>query len=212
MKLKMFLRKSLFGGIVVLLPLVILSLILKWAFFFVTDMIQPLTNYVTSNYGFPELGADVIVVMVIFLTCFSVGTLVSTGLGKWLHHHFDQYLFKLAPGYKIIKEIVSQFFGDSESSPFSSGEVARVQLFGEQCPTTVTAIVTSKHEDGTITIFMPTGPNPTSGNIYHVPESLVEFCPDISVENMMKSIIACGSGGGKLFAKEERGAGSEERG
>jgi len=27
-----------------------------------------------------------------------VGTIVSTGLGKWLHGHFDQYLVKLAPG------------------------------------------------------------------------------------------------------------------
>ena len=68
--------------------------------------------------------------------------------------------------YKLIKEIVLQFFGDSSSSPFSSGEVAIVQLFGATCPTTVTAIVTSKHDDGTITIFMPTGPNPTSGNIF----------------------------------------------
>ncbi len=199
MNIKLLIRKTLFGGIVVLLPLLILGWILKSVFFFITDMIQPLTNYVTTHYFFPELAADIIVVLVIVLICFSVGTIVSTGLGKWLHSRFDQYLVRLAPGYKLIKEIVGQFFGDSESSPFSNGEVARVQLFGENCPTTVTAIVTSKHDDGTITIFMPTGPNPTSGNIYHVPEKLVEFCPDISVEGMMKSIIGCGAGSGDLF-------------
>jgi len=199
MSFKLFIRKALFGGIVVLLPIIILSLILKWAFFFITDLIQPLTDYVILNYGLPELTADIVVVLLIVAICFSVGTVVSTSIGKWLHGQFDQYLVKLAPGYKIIKEIVGQFFGDSESSPFSSGEVARVQLFGENCPTTVTAIVTSKHSDGTITIFMPTGPNPTSGNIYHVPEQLVTLCPEISVEDMMKSIIACGAGSGKLF-------------
>jgi len=202
MTIKLLIRKTLFGGIVVLLPLVILGVILKWAFFFITDMIQPLTDYVTQHFFFPELAADVIVVVTIFVICFSVGSVVSTGLGKWLHNHFDQYLVKLAPGYKLIKEIVTQFFGDSESSPFSSGEVARVQLFGEQCPTTVTAIVTSKHADGSYTIFMPTGPNPTSGNIYHVPEKLVELCSEISVESMMKSIIACGAGSGELFKKK----------
>ena len=203
MNIKIFIRKTLFGGIVVLLPLVILGWILKSAFFFITDLIQPLTDYVSTHFQFPELAADVVVVALIFVICFSAGTIVSTGLGKWLHGHFDQYLVKLAPGYKFIKEIVGQFFGDSGSSPFSSGEVARVQLFGTQCPTTVTAIVTSKHADGTITIFMPTGPNPTSGNIYHVPESLVEFCPDISVESMMKSIIGCGAGSGELFEKNK---------
>jgi len=199
MTIKRLIRKTLFGGVVVLLPLVILGLILKWAFFFITDMIQPLTDYVIAHFFFPELAADVIVVVTIFVICFSVGTIVSTGLGKWLHNHFDQYLIKLAPGYKLIKEIVVQFFGDSGSSPFSSGQVARVRLFGEQCPTTVTAIVTSKHDDGSFTIFMPTGPNPTSGNIYHVPEHLVVLCPEISVESMMKSIIACGAGSGELF-------------
>jgi uncharacterized membrane protein len=119
MNIKLFLRKSLFGGIVVLLPLIILGWILKSTFFFITDLIQPLTDYVTAHYQFPELAADVIVVIMIFTICFSVGTIVSTGLGKWLHSHFDQYLVKLAPGYKLIKEIVGQFFGDSGSSPFS---------------------------------------------------------------------------------------------
>jgi len=202
MTIKLLIRKTLFGGVVVLLPLVILGLILKWAFFFITDLIQPLTDYVIKHFFFPELAADVIVVITIFAICFSVGSIVSTSIGKWLHGHFDQYLVKLAPGYKLIKEIVMQFFGDSESSPFSSGEVARVQLFGEQCPTTVTAIVTSKHADGSYTVFMPTGPNPTSGNIYHVPEKFVELCPDINVESMMKSIIACGAGSGELFDKK----------
>ena len=205
MNFKVFLRKSLFGGILVLLPLVILSWLIKSTFYFVTDLIQPLTSYITSHFHFPELAADVMVVVLIFIACFSVGTIVSTTLGKWIHSHFDQYLVRLAPGYKLIKEIVSQFFGDSDSSPFSNGEVARVKLFGEHCPTTVTVLVTSKHPDGTITVFMPTGPNPTSGNIYHVPGSLVEFCPHISVESMMKSIIACGAGSGELF----KGKGAE---
>ncbi len=44
MNIKLFLRKSLFGGIVVLLPLIILGWILKSTFFFITDLIQPLTN------------------------------------------------------------------------------------------------------------------------------------------------------------------------
>ncbi len=202
MSFKLFLRKSLFGGIVVLLPIILLSLLLKWAFYFVTDLIQPLTDYVITRFSLPELTADIVVILVIVIICFTVGTVVSTSIGKWLHGHFDKYLARLAPGYKLIKEIVIQFFGDSDASPFSSGEVAIVQLFGASCPTTVTAIVTSKHDNGTITVFMPTGPNPTSGNIYHLPAELVEIRPDISVENMMKSIIACGAGSGKLMDRK----------
>lgn len=198
-KIKIFIRKAFIGGVLVILPIVIIGFVFRWAFYFVTDLIQPLTNYTTEHYGLPELAADVIVMAIILAVCFAIGTLVSTGIGKWLHNHFDKYLVRLAPGYRIVKEIVTQVFGSKESSPFGKGEVVRVKLFGEQTPTTITALVTAKHADGTVTIFMPTGPNPTSGNIYHIPESLVEYYPDATVEQMMKSIIACGAGSDELF-------------
>lgn len=198
-RFKDFIRKAMIGGLLVLLPIFILLSVFRWFFYFVTNLIQPLTNYMSQLYQVPELVADSMVILFILLVCFSIGTLISTTIGKWLHSHFDRYLAKLAPGYRLIKEIVSQVFGDSASSPFAKGEVVRVKLFGEACETTITALVTARHEDGTVTIFMPTGPNPTSGNIYHVPEKLVTFFPEASIEKMMKSIIACGAGSDLLF-------------
>ncbi len=202
-RLKDFIRKAMIGGLLVLLPIFILVAVFRWFFYFVTNLIQPLTNYMSQLYHVPELVADSMVILFILLVCFSIGTLISTTFGKWLHSRFDLYLAKLAPGYRLIKEIVAQVFGDSESSPFAKGEVVRVKLFGESCDTTITALVTARHKDGTVTIFMPTGPNPTSGNIYHVPRKLVTFFPEASVEKMMKSIIACGAGSDLLFLQNQ---------
>jgi len=206
LKAKAIFKQSLIGGLLVVMPLVILFFVFRWLFFFVTDLIQPATDWMTQHYPVPELVADFLVVILITLACFLIGTLVSTTIGKWLHSRFDQYLVKLAPGYRIIKEIISQFMGDPESSPFSKGEVVRVKLFGIDCPTTVTAITTARHQNGLVTIFMPTGPNPTSGNIYHVPAELVEVVPGASVEAMMRSIIACGAGSDKLFVELDQSA------
>ncbi len=197
---KLFVKKALIGGLLVLLPLAILFSLFRWFFYFVTDLIQPITDYFSSHFELPELVADLTVIILILFACFSVGTLVATSVGRWIHKHFDKYLAKLAPGYRLIKEIVSQIIGDPESSPFSRGEVVQVKLFGEAIETTVTALVTAKHDNGTVTIFMPTGPNPTSGNIYHVPANLVTYYPNASVEKMMKSIIACGAGSDSLFS------------
>jgi len=199
---KGIIRKALLGGLVVLLPIAIIGFVFRWIFLKITDLIQPITDRLIAGYGLPELGADFIVILIILGVCFVIGTFVSTGIGKWLHSHFDKYLVRLAPGYKLVKEIITQVFGDAKSSPFARGEVVRVQLFGDSCPTTVTGIVTDKHEDGTVTFFMPTGPNPTSGNIYHVPESQVTYYPDATVEQMMKSIIACGAGSSDLFKQK----------
>ncbi|NVJ59048.1 MAG: DUF502 domain-containing protein [Gammaproteobacteria bacterium] len=200
MQIKQIFKRSLVGGLLVVLPLVVLTLVFRWVFFFITDLIQPFTDQLINRYQMPELLADLVVVGLIIVGCFVIGTVVSTKIGQWLHSRFDRSLSRLAPGYRLIKEIIGQFTGDPESSPFAKGEVVRVKLFGLDCPTTVTAITTARHDDGTVTIFMPTGPNPTSGNIYHMPGELVETIPGATVESMMRTIIACGAGSDKLFS------------
>ncbi len=197
--MKNFIKNSLFGGLVVMLPIAILGFFFKWLFKMVTDLIQPLTDLASRIYPVSEWVADIMVIGIILLLCFVVGVVVRTKLGNLLHRIFDDILHHMAPGYRMVKEVVVQVFGKSENSPFSNGMVARVRLFGEACPTEVTALVTDHHSDGTYTIFMPTGPNPTSGNIFHVPESQVILCPDIKLDSAMRTVIACGAGSAKLF-------------
>ncbi len=195
-----FIKKSALGGLVIVLPIALLVMGIRWLFQLVTDLIQPFTDLVITVLEFPEIIGDIIVLVSIVILCFSVGWLVTTTAGSWVHRHFDNRLARYAPGYKMIKEIVGQFFGDASKSPFANGEVALVKLFGIDNPTEVTVIVTSKHENGSYTVFMPTGPNPTSGNIYHVKPSQVTLCPEVKIEDAMRTIIACGAGSGDLFS------------
>jgi len=196
-----FVKKSILGGLVIVLPVAILAMGIRWLFRLVTDLIQPFTNFVVNIIGFPEIVGDVFVLVAMAGSCFVVGYLVTTKGGAYLHNKFDDRLAKYAPGYRVIKDIIDQFFGGDESkSPFSNGEVALVKIFGEAASSQVTAIVTSKHSDGRYTVFVPTGPNPTSGNMYHVNASQVELHPEIKVEDMMRTIIACGAGSGDLFS------------
>lgn len=200
--MKNFIKTTLFGGLVVILPSVILVFFFNWLFRAVTDLIQPLTNYISemSVIPIPEFVADTIVILLIIFICFIVGLVVATQAGRWLHAQFDYVLQQLAPGYRMVKEVVVQIFGGSEGSPFSSGVVARVRLFGKDSPTEVTALITDQDEARDIyTIFMPTGPNPTSGNIYHVPGELVTLCPDVKIDSAMRTVIACGAGSSDLF-------------
>lgn len=197
-----FFKNSVLGGLVIVLPIAILAMGFRWLFRLITDLIQPFTNLVINTLGFPELVGDFLVLTAMVLACFIVGLLVTTTGGAWFHKRFDERLARVAPGYKLVKDIVGQFFGDESQSPFANGEVALVRLFGEDNPTMVTTIVTSKHEDGSYTVFMPTGPNPTSGNIYHVKPSQVTLCPGVKIEDAMRTIIACGAGTGELLSRE----------
>ncbi|MDH3326288.1 MAG: DUF502 domain-containing protein [Gammaproteobacteria bacterium] len=196
-----FIKTSLFGGLVVILPIAILGFFFKWLFTLVTDLIQPLTDYASKLYPFSEIVADVLVIVIILSTCFFVGVIARTKLGNILHQVFDDVLQKLAPGYRMVKEVVVQIFGSSESSPFANGMVARVKIFGVDCPTEVTALIVDQTQEDTYTVFMPTGPNPTSGNIYHVKKEQVVLYPNVKLDSAMRTVIACGAGSGELFSK-----------
>ena len=192
-RIRQFIRTAIIGGLVVILPLSILLFAIKWLFGFVTNAIKPLTDLVVANSPLHGLVADLIVIVVIVVACFLVGLFVRTKLGRILYEKAESGLLVKAPGYKLIKETVNQFLGKKES-PFSS--VALVRIFGND--TKATAFVTDKHEDGSFTVFIPTGPNPTSGQIFHLDAEYVHPV-DVSVEDAMRSIISCGAGSEMLI-------------
>ena len=193
-RLKHFLRTSLLGGVVVILPVAILVSVTLWIFDLITGIIQPLTRLLISDSQLNEIAAEMLVIVLIMMACFFVGVLVRTRLGGFLYRFIETRILKLAPGYSMIKETVLQIFGSRQDSPFSS--VAMVQVFGND--TRMTAFITDTHADGSYTVFVPTGPNPTSGLIYHLQGRYVQPV-DIPVQDAMRSIISCGAGTAKLL-------------
>lgn len=182
----------LLGGFTVVLPLALLSFLFKWLVDVVVQIIQPMTNLIMKG-GFPQGASGLIAVAIILCVCFAVGLFQRTRLGEYSIDFVEEKILKKIPGYKITKEVVSQFIGGG-NSPFKKVGVA--ELFGNE--TKVTIFVVDEHDFG-YTVFMPTGPNPTSGNIYHVPRDKVRILENASVEDTMKSILACGAGSKFLF-------------
>ena len=199
-RLKSFLKTSLLGGVVVILPVAILASVMLWIFNLVTRLIEPLTRLLIKDSQLNEYAAEVVVMILILTSCFFVGVLVRTRLGDFFYRLIEKRILKFMPGYSMVKETVMQVFGSRKDSPFSS--VAIVQVFGNE--TRMTAFITDKHDDGSFTVFVPTGPNPTSGLIYHL-EGRYVHPVDMPVQDAMRSIISCGAGSAKLMRKMEAG-------
>jgi uncharacterized membrane protein len=193
-KFKSFLKTSILGGVVVILPMFIFIMVFKWLFGWVTDIIQPLTNLIVTKSHMSEIIADALVIAVIVISCFIIGIIVKTKIGKFIHENLESRILKVAPGYGTIKEIVLQLIG--KKFPFSS--VALVRIFEND--TLVTAFITDSHADGSYTIFVPTAPNPTSGFICHVKGEYVQHI-DIPIEEAMRSVITCGAGSKKILSR-----------
>lgn len=196
-RLKTFIKTSIIGGLAVILPAVVLTLIFRWLYNWITDIIQPLTDLVIAKGQFQEIVADVLVIAIILAVCFLVGVVIKTKAGQFIQDNLEKRILQMAPGYPTIKSVVMQFIG-KEKSPFSS--VALVQVFGNE--TLMTAFITDTHQNGRYTVFVPTGPNPTSGLIFHIPQQYVHPV-NVSVEETMRSVIGCGAGSTNLLGAFE---------
>lgn len=195
-----FLKKSLLGGLVVLLPLGIVFFIFRWLYRILVDVTSPVASLVVSGFGLPPFVADLIGVAALVGLCFVVGNLVTTGPGRRVWESVENQVMGRLPGYRTVREVIAQVLGSDQDNILARGEVARVWLYGRDVDVSVLALVTSHHEDGRVSLFVPTGPNPTSGFIYHASRELVTLCPEIRVDEMMKAVVACGAGSGNLFA------------
>jgi len=189
-----FIKTTLIGGLGVILPIVILVIIFSWLFGFVIKYVHPISEFIFADPDAIGIFADVISILLIVLIWFLIGLIVRTAVGRYLHTSIEGFLLGKIPGYNIVKDVIEQFIG-KKATPFSS-----VVLVNMGNGTLLTGFVTAEHADGRCTVFIPTGPNPTSGNILHVPPENV-FKIDVPVEQAMKTIISAGAGSDELIKK-----------
>ena len=133
-RIKHFISQSFIGGVLVIAPVIILLLGLRWAVNGVQSLIAPMTAPLVRLTGAPPLAIDILVVALILLSCFIVGTIVATSAGRWIQNFIDAHLARFAPSYRLIRDIIQQMFGANSNSPFTKGEAAVVQLYGTQSP------------------------------------------------------------------------------
>lgn len=184
---------TLIGGFLVILPLAILYLVFNWTFNIVLNFIKPVTLFLTFGGRVDKFLANILALMVILLLCFGLGVFVKTTLGSYIYREFDAKVLGRIPFYTSIRDTVSQFT-NREKMPFS--KVVLVNVFGSE--TLMTGFVTDEHENDMLTVFVPTGPNPTNGFIFHVKRDQTTRV-NVPVDEAMKSIISVGTGSKKLL-------------
>lgn len=197
-KIKRFLRTTLIGSLAAILPLGLIIILFRWIIVLVERYLEPLVNLFETQTRISTIVVYLVMIVAIITLFFFFGLFIRTRFGNIILEHVEStYLMKI-PGYKTIREIVQQFFGNNRS--FFS-EVVLVDIFNSG--TLMTGFITDKLEaNNYITVFVPTGPNPTSGNIYHVPKEKIKRS-SVPVEIAIKTIISCGAGSSAVFEATE---------
>lgn len=190
--MRRYVRVTLLGGFAAILPLALVIIVFRWIIGLIERYLSPIVDLFNTDSELLLLVIYIILVAAIVISFFFIGVIVETRIGRFFTSVLEKkYLMKI-PGYKIARETVMQFFGKQKS--FFS-EVVLVDLFN--AGTLMTGFITDDQGE-IVTVFVPTGPNPTSGNIYHVPKEKV-FKTRAAVDNGMRTIISCGAGSGEIF-------------
>lgn len=190
-RMRRFFRTSLIGGLVAIAPLTLVVILFRWILNLIEKYLGPIVRMIPTDSRFYTVLLYLATIIAILLIFFLLGVIIRTRVGQLLKTGEDKYLVKI-PGYRLAKETVQQFFGKNKSffrevvlvDPFNSG-------------TLMTGFITDDMGE-VITVFVPTGPNPTSGNIYHLHQNRV-FRTKATVDSGMKSIISCGAGSTDIF-------------
>lgn len=192
-RLRKFFRTTLLGGLAAVLPTALIFFFFRWIFNIIKKYLEPIVSLIEVRTEIQVIILYIMVIAAILALFFFIGLVIQTRIGRFFNNVLEEkYLLKI-PGYRIARDTVMQFFGKNRS--FFS-EVVLVDIFNSG--TLMTGFITDRQDDY-ITVFVPTGPNPTSGNIYHVQEDRVVHT-STTIDSGMKSIISCGAGSSEIFS------------
>lgn len=189
--------ESIFLGLQILLPVLIVFTLLIWCWNIVTKLVRPLALVLAPKSDI-NFFIDLLAVFLFLFFAYIIGAYSLKPKGRQRLKTLETKFFKRIPAYSFIKETTLYFFRRSKV-PFSL--VALVRPYNND--TRQIAFVTEENSDGFYTVFIPTSPNPTSGAILILPEKQVEITK-IPVDLAIKTIISCGINSEAMFETADR--------
>ena len=193
-RLRRFFLTTFIGGLVVILPLTLFFFLVRMLVNFMTGMVSPVRALIPFSEELPGWFLDILALSIVLTLFFALGLVVRTSTGSKMVTRFEQRWLMSLPFYNVLRETVRQFL-DRKKVPFS--QVVLVDPFGSG--TLMTGFVTDDElGNGYVTVFVPTGPNPTNGFVFHLKKEDVQYV-DTRPEEAMRSIISVGAGSSSLF-------------
>jgi uncharacterized membrane protein len=191
-----FLKTTLVGGLVVLVPVAVCAYIIAAVVKAVLRGLAPIAELLPAQdpggIGLIGLMAIAIVVAV----CFLFGLLVRTAGGRALGGWVEERLFNLLPGYELIKRVTQQFAGTGEET---LGTPVAVRLGDSQ----QIGFLVEELTPGQVTVFIPAAPALTFGAVHIVPAERVEKL-SAKLTQVVDCISKIGCGSSRLLSAPRR--------
>jgi uncharacterized membrane protein len=179
-----FIRSTLTGGILFLLPAILIYMIIGKGFSILLKLSEPISKRMPEVI-FGQDGSKLITLLLLLLVCFFAGLLFrSVKVKKWVAKLEDNVLVFI-PGYTLLKSITADAIGeelDDKLSPvvIQDGENWNLGFLVEE-------------GRGLSTVFLPDAPKHDAGEVKIVPSHCVQKL-DIPANKFTKCINTYGKG------------------
>jgi uncharacterized membrane protein len=187
-----FVKSTLIGGLVVLLPVVVIVAIVGWAVDLAVKLVEPLFARLPDK----SIGGVSVVVLTaivgVVLCCFLAGIVAETALVRGLGRRAER-LALLVPGYALMKSVGANLIGVEGKRPVRT-------VLVEFPASWQIGFLMETLADGRHVVFVPGVPKALVGTLHIVPADRVQVLA-ISVSAALDALGRLGVGLGEDWAK-----------
>jgi uncharacterized membrane protein len=188
-----FVKSTVVGGIFVLVPLVLLSIVLGQAATFAYEIIHPVVRIMPVKSVSTVSLAFGIAILAIVAVCFLAGLVARTAVSQWLVGSLEQVIVAFVPGYGLMKSMGQGWVGISAKEPHQSVLVRFDD--SEQIGFVMDTIA-----DGRLAVFLPAVPNPWSGTLVFVAAERITPL-SLTTKDTIECLRHLGANTSKLLSK-----------
>jgi uncharacterized membrane protein len=192
--IKEFFKATVIGGLMFLVPVVLVLVVLGKALQFAGKVAQPIARTLPVSHMGGVAVATLIAVAILLLIALLAGLAARTGPGRRVTHWFEESILGGMPQYRMVKSLaegLTQLENGTGMRPVlmrgDEGWMLGYQM--EELP------------NGWRVIFLPASPTPMSGNVIYAEAARVQTL-DLSMSEAMQLVKRLGIGS----AEKLRGA------
>jgi uncharacterized membrane protein len=177
-KIKEFLKATIVGGVLFLMPVILIALMLRHAMGFAGKIADPIAAYFPQHQVAGVAIATIIAALVLLVLSFFAGLAARTRAGKSATHWLEETLLGNLPQYRMVKSLAE---GLTQVEGVHGMQPALVSMEGGW----QIGYQIEELQDGWVVVFLPQSPTPMSGNVMYLPAARVRLLKVPIPEAMM---------------------------
>jgi len=187
------LRARLGAGVLLLIPLVVTYIVLKFIWDFIYGSLYPVFELAGKEVGGVEILLQIVVVAIIVILLYSVGWLARSVFGRQIITYWHQTLESIPFVRSIYRSVrlVTEMVGSNQE--FSTKRVVLVEFPRSDFLSMgiITSYFVSPDGERFLTVYIPTAPNPTSGFLVYLKHDQVKET-GLTYDDAMRIVMSGG--------------------